>query len=62
MSQTSISPHHQFKDPAEVLAFRGNLLTWYDREKRDLPWRRLVGREEKETVVWRETGPYLLPH
>lgn len=56
MSQTSISLHHQFKDPAEVLAFRGNLLTWYDREKRDLPWRRLaeaeVDLDRRAYAVW----------
>ncbi|NWW64502.1 MUTYH glycosylase, partial [Ifrita kowaldi] len=33
---------HFFSDPAEVEALRGNLLAWYDRCKRDLPWRALV--------------------
>uniref|UniRef100_A0A8C3PR08 Adenine DNA glycosylase n=1 Tax=Calidris pygmaea TaxID=425635 RepID=A0A8C3PR08_9CHAR len=34
---------HLFSDPAEVGALRGNLLAWYDRCKRDLPWRRVGG-------------------
>ncbi|XP_045401515.1 adenine DNA glycosylase isoform X2 [Lemur catta] len=38
--QASISPYHLFRDTAEVIAFREKLLSWYDREKRDLPWRR----------------------
>uniref|UniRef100_A0A8C9DEW1 MutY DNA glycosylase n=1 Tax=Prolemur simus TaxID=1328070 RepID=A0A8C9DEW1_PROSS len=38
--QASISPYHLFRDTAEVTAFREKLLSWYDREKRDLPWRR----------------------
>uniref|UniRef100_A0A8D0EKU2 Adenine DNA glycosylase n=1 Tax=Strix occidentalis caurina TaxID=311401 RepID=A0A8D0EKU2_STROC len=33
---------HLFSDPAEIEALRGNLLAWYDRCKRDLPWRTLV--------------------
>lgn len=43
MSQASVSLYHLFRDVAEVTAFRKSLLSWYDREKRDLPWRRLVG-------------------
>uniref|UniRef100_A0A2K6K823 MutY DNA glycosylase n=1 Tax=Rhinopithecus bieti TaxID=61621 RepID=A0A2K6K823_RHIBE len=38
--QASVSPYHLFRDVAEVTAFRGRLLSWYDQEKRDLPWRR----------------------
>ncbi|XP_030878837.1 adenine DNA glycosylase isoform X6 [Leptonychotes weddellii] len=38
--QASLSPYHLFRDPADVRVFRENLLSWYDREKRDLPWRR----------------------
>ncbi|NWX37276.1 MUTYH glycosylase, partial [Notiomystis cincta] len=33
---------HLFSDAAEAAALRGNLLAWYDRCKRDLPWRALV--------------------
>ncbi|NXY33762.1 MUTYH glycosylase, partial [Pomatorhinus ruficollis] len=36
---------HLFSDPAEVEALRGNLLAWYDRCKRDLPWRTLAATE-----------------
>ncbi|KAM4773238.1 adenine DNA glycosylase isoform 3-T3 [Cyanocitta cristata] len=36
---------HFFSDPAEVEALRGNLLAWYDRCKRDLPWRALAAME-----------------
>ncbi|XP_020012046.1 adenine DNA glycosylase [Castor canadensis] len=44
--QASVSPYHLFRETAEVLAFRGSLLSWYDQKKRDLPWRR---RAENET-------------
>ncbi|XP_037683299.1 adenine DNA glycosylase isoform X2 [Choloepus didactylus] len=50
--QASVSPYHLFRNPAEVTAFRGSLLSWYDREKRDLPWRRRVGRQGTRTVRW----------
>ncbi|NWS71885.1 MUTYH glycosylase, partial [Crotophaga sulcirostris] len=33
---------HLFSDPAEVKALRRDLLAWYDRCKRDLPWRTLI--------------------
>ncbi|NWT56818.1 MUTYH glycosylase, partial [Erythrocercus mccallii] len=36
---------HVFSDPAEVEALRRNLLAWYDRCKRDLPWRALAATE-----------------
>ncbi|NXF08809.1 MUTYH glycosylase, partial [Smithornis capensis] len=38
-------PRHHFSDPAEVETLRGNLLAWYDRCKRDLPWRALAATE-----------------
>lgn len=41
--QASVSPYHLFRDVAEVTALQESLLDWYDRKKRDLPWRRLVG-------------------
>ncbi|XP_077815304.1 adenine DNA glycosylase isoform X27 [Macaca mulatta] len=50
--QASVSPYHLFRDIAEVTAFRRSLLSWYDQEKRDLPWRRRVGRRGAGTVVW----------
>lgn len=34
--------HHQFQQPTEVNDLRSSLLTWYDQNKRDLPWRSLV--------------------
>ncbi|XP_027603057.2 adenine DNA glycosylase isoform X2 [Pipra filicauda] len=36
---------HHFSDLAEVEALRKNLLAWYDRCKRDLPWRALAATE-----------------
>ncbi|XP_071420955.1 adenine DNA glycosylase isoform X3 [Pithys albifrons albifrons] len=36
---------HHFSDPGEVDALRKNLLAWYDRCKRDLPWRALAATE-----------------
>ncbi|XP_007944855.1 adenine DNA glycosylase [Orycteropus afer afer] len=54
--QASISPYHLFKDTAEVTDFRGSLLSWYDREKRDLPWRRRaedeVDLDRRAYAVW----------
>uniref|UniRef100_A0A8C5V316 Adenine DNA glycosylase n=1 Tax=Microcebus murinus TaxID=30608 RepID=A0A8C5V316_MICMU len=54
--QASISPYHLFRDTAEVTAFRGKLLSWYDREKRDLPWRRRaedeVDLDRRAYAVW----------
>ncbi|NXR24307.1 MUTYH glycosylase, partial [Cinclus mexicanus] len=49
------SARHLFSDPAEVESLRANLLAWYDRCKRNLPWRALVrGGIGKR-------GPALLP-
>ncbi|XP_037355768.1 adenine DNA glycosylase isoform X5 [Talpa occidentalis] len=54
--QDSVSPYHLFRDSAEVTIFRGSLLSWYDREKRDLPWRRRAGDEvdldRRAYAVW----------
>ncbi|XP_065513867.1 adenine DNA glycosylase isoform X1 [Caloenas nicobarica] len=36
---------HLFSDPSEIEALRGNLLAWYDKSKRDLPWRTLAATE-----------------
>ncbi|XP_009957068.1 PREDICTED: LOW QUALITY PROTEIN: A/G-specific adenine DNA glycosylase, partial [Leptosomus discolor] len=45
-----------FTDPAEIEALRGNLLAWYDRCKRDLPWRTLAATEldadRRAYAVW----------
>ncbi|NWR77331.1 MUTYH glycosylase, partial [Centropus unirufus] len=47
---------HLFSDPAEVGALRRDLLAWYDRSKRDLPWRTLAGSEpdpdRRAYAVW----------
>ncbi|KAF1556740.1 Adenine DNA glycosylase, partial [Eudyptes schlegeli] len=47
---------HLFSDPAEIEALRGNLLAWYDKCKRDLPWRRLAAAEpdadRRAYAVW----------
>ncbi|XP_054689279.1 adenine DNA glycosylase isoform X1 [Grus americana] len=47
---------HLFSDPAEVEALRGNLLAWYDKCKRDLPWRTLAATEpdadRRAYAVW----------
>nr|XP_012417893.1 PREDICTED: A/G-specific adenine DNA glycosylase isoform X3 [Odobenus rosmarus divergens] len=54
--QASLSPYHLFRDTADVRVFRENLLSWYDREKRDLPWRRRVEGEvdldRRAYAVW----------
>ncbi|XP_053286176.1 adenine DNA glycosylase isoform X2 [Pleuronectes platessa] len=45
--ETTASPssYHTFTDPGAVLLLRSELLTWYDREKRELPWRTLAVTE-----------------
>ncbi|XP_060235744.1 adenine DNA glycosylase isoform X2 [Meriones unguiculatus] len=54
--QASVSPYHLFRDMADVVTFRRNLLSWYDQEKRDLPWRRWVEEEanldRRAYAVW----------
>ncbi|XP_053069262.1 adenine DNA glycosylase isoform X6 [Acinonyx jubatus] len=54
--RASVSPYHLFRDTAEVTVFRENLLSWYDREKRDLPWRRRAEGEmdpdRRAYAVW----------
>ncbi|XP_016047130.1 adenine DNA glycosylase isoform X2 [Erinaceus europaeus] len=53
---SSVSSYHLFRDQAEVIVFRESLLTWYDREKRDLPWRRRaeseVDLDRRAYAVW----------
>ncbi|NXT90923.1 MUTYH glycosylase, partial [Anhinga rufa] len=47
---------HLFSDPAEVEALRGSLLAWYDKCRRDLPWRTLAATEpdadRRAYAVW----------
>ncbi|XP_077005973.1 adenine DNA glycosylase isoform X2 [Tamandua tetradactyla] len=54
--QASVSSYHLFRNSAEVTAFRKSLLSWYDQEKRDLPWRRLaedeVDPDRRAYAVW----------
>ncbi|XP_029356237.1 adenine DNA glycosylase [Echeneis naucrates] len=38
----SPSTFHTFPDPADVAQLRCQLLNWYDKEKRELPWRTLA--------------------
>ncbi|NXN18609.1 MUTYH glycosylase, partial [Indicator maculatus] len=42
---TPLLAQHLFSDPAEIQSLRGNLLPWYDKCKRDLPWRTLAATE-----------------
>lgn len=41
---TSSSTYHTYPDPADVMLLRSQLLNWYDKDKRELPWRTLVRR------------------
>ncbi|XP_042535729.1 adenine DNA glycosylase isoform X2 [Dipodomys spectabilis] len=54
--RASVCPYHLFRDTAEVTVFRNSLLSWYDREKRDLPWRRWAEDEadldRRAYAVW----------
>lgn len=57
----AFSPYHLFRDTAEVTVFREKLLSWYDREKRDLPWRRRVSRRGTGRAGWEvdaQRSPY----
>uniref|UniRef100_A0A8C6EUW9 Adenine DNA glycosylase n=1 Tax=Marmota marmota marmota TaxID=9994 RepID=A0A8C6EUW9_MARMA len=54
--QASVSPYHLFRNRTEITAFRKSLLSWYDTEKRDLPWRRQAEDEadldRRAYAVW----------
>ncbi|XP_053360916.1 adenine DNA glycosylase isoform X2 [Clarias gariepinus] len=54
--EPSESPYHCFQDEVELRMFRSRLLSWYDRTKRELPWRTLAATEEDSDVrtygVW----------
>ncbi|XP_029285041.1 adenine DNA glycosylase [Cottoperca gobio] len=53
---SSPSTHHTFHDPADVVLLRSQLLDWYDKEKRELPWRTLAVTESDLNIrtyaVW----------
>jgi len=39
---TGPSTYHTFDKAADVIQIRSQLLSWYDQEKRELPWRTVV--------------------
>ncbi|KAJ7332810.1 hypothetical protein JRQ81_014990 [Phrynocephalus forsythii] len=47
---------HSFSDATEIKAFQKSLLTWYNKCKRDLPWRKLASDEtdadRRAYAVW----------
>ncbi|XP_022066136.2 adenine DNA glycosylase isoform X2 [Acanthochromis polyacanthus] len=53
---TASSSYHTFSDPADVVRLRSHLLSWYDKEKRELPWRTLAVTESDLNIrtyaVW----------
>ncbi|KAF1385813.1 hypothetical protein PFLUV_G00111660 [Perca fluviatilis] len=53
---SSPSTYHTFRDPADVVLLRSQLLNWYDKEKRELPWRTLAVTESDLNIrtyaVW----------
>ncbi|KAA8590015.1 hypothetical protein FQN60_013380 [Etheostoma spectabile] len=53
---SSPSTYHAFPDPADVVLLRSQLLNWYDKEKRELPWRTLAVTESDRNIrtyaVW----------
>uniref|UniRef100_A0A8C9XSF5 Adenine DNA glycosylase n=1 Tax=Sander lucioperca TaxID=283035 RepID=A0A8C9XSF5_SANLU len=53
---SSPSTYHTFHDPADVVLLRSQLLNWYDKEKRELPWRTLAVTESDLNIrtyaVW----------
>ncbi|MEQ2273689.1 hypothetical protein XENORESO_007540 [Xenotaenia resolanae] len=50
------SLYHTFSDPAEVVRLRSQLLSWYDKDKRELQWRTLALTESDINIrtyaVW----------
>lgn len=42
---TKACTYHTFPDPTAVVQLRSQLLQWYDKDKRELPWRTLVPLE-----------------
>ncbi|XP_061636450.1 adenine DNA glycosylase isoform X2 [Phyllopteryx taeniolatus] len=52
----SASTYHKFRRPAEVSRLRTHLLSWYELEKRELPWRTLARIETDVNIrtyaVW----------
>ncbi|XP_041064345.1 adenine DNA glycosylase isoform X1 [Carcharodon carcharias] len=48
--------YHSFKDLTEIHSIRASLLSWYDKNKRELPWRRMVVIEsnlnKRAYAVW----------
>ncbi|XP_034977164.1 adenine DNA glycosylase isoform X1 [Zootoca vivipara] len=50
------SSFHTFSNVAEIKEFRKRLLTWYNKCKRDLPWRKLAASEDdadrRAYAVW----------
>ncbi|XP_037530684.1 adenine DNA glycosylase [Nematolebias whitei] len=50
------SSYHSFSDPADVVQLRSQLLSWYDEDKRELPWRTLGMTESDRNIrtyaVW----------
>ncbi|KAM3876170.1 adenine DNA glycosylase [Diretmus argenteus] len=44
-NNTSPSTYHTFQDPADVVLLRSQLLNWYDKGKRELPWRTVAMTE-----------------
>ncbi|XP_028259596.1 adenine DNA glycosylase isoform X2 [Parambassis ranga] len=53
---SSPSSYHTFPDPADVVQLRSQLLSWYDKEQRELPWRTLALTESDLNIrtyaVW----------
>ncbi|CAK6955331.1 adenine DNA glycosylase [Scomber scombrus] len=45
LNAASPSTYHTFSDPANVVLLRSQLLNWYNRDKRELPWRTLAMTE-----------------
>ncbi|XP_038650088.1 adenine DNA glycosylase isoform X2 [Scyliorhinus canicula] len=47
---------HSFKDLTEICSIRARLLSWYDKNKRELPWRRMAVAEsdlnKRSYAVW----------
>ncbi|KAM9848928.1 adenine DNA glycosylase [Aulostomus maculatus] len=56
VNATLPSMYHSFHDPADVDVLRRQLLTWYDQERRELPWRTLAMTEQDINIrtyaVW----------
>lgn len=48
--KAAICSLHDFVEVEEIHLLRSNLLSWYDRTKRELPWRTVVRKKDHSAL------------